>query len=262
MIAGHFISSPKGKIFVTQTGDLPAKTAILCLPPLFEELNLSRAVMAKQAHYFATNGLPCFVLDYLGTGDSEGELQQFTPEDWLQNVIDIGQWILSQDVEELIIWGVRFGGLLALHYQQSLHQALPIKRQLLWKPILKGKSYMNQFIRLKQANSMMTGDAPKTNWRQQIADGNATEIAGYEITSKLLTSLDSLEPLAEQLPCSRISWMELAATKLTPVISKFTADWPDDLITIHCLENPAFWQIPEIFALQQHYQINLTAIQE
>ncbi|MCW9008169.1 MAG: hypothetical protein OQK02_09550, partial [Marinobacter sp.] len=70
MLTGHFISSEQGNIFLTQFGEILGNTAILCLPSITEEMNLARAVVAKQAQGFATQGVPCFVLDYYGTGDS------------------------------------------------------------------------------------------------------------------------------------------------------------------------------------------------
>lgn len=261
MLSGHFVDSAQGKVFVSQHGNTESSTAILCLPPLFEELNLSRAIMAKQAQYFAEHNYPCYIMDYAGTGDSEGEIDQMETADWVQNVLDVGSWLQERGVTEIILWGVRFGALLAMANQTRFHQALPVSKQLFWKPVLKGKMMMSQFIRLKQANSMMQKDEEKVNWRQHILDGNTTEIAGYPITNALLTSLEGLLPEELHAPGSSVAWVELGATKVTPAITKVIGEWPEQSIDIVCLESSAFWQIPEIFELSQYHKTNLSLLE-
>ncbi|ALS97672.1 hypothetical protein [Lacimicrobium alkaliphilum] len=259
MISGHFIPSSAGKVLLTLTGTLPAKQAILCLPPLFEEMNLARAVMAKQAQYFAAQGLPVCLLDYSGTGDSEGEIDQVSTDIWLQDIIAAGQWLLAQGVEQVSLWGVRFGALMQLHFQQPLHQALPVKNQLLWKPVTGGKLLASQFLRLKQANSMMQGNAEKVNWRQRIKEGETVEVAGYPLNETLLASIEQLK--AETDAQSPVTWLELGTDKLTPVIARLTAEWPEESLPIQAVPCPAFWQIPETFDVPSLYPMSLKGVQ-
>ena len=61
MLAGHFIDSPQGQLFITQFGEVVGDTAVLCLPSITEEMNLARAVVAKQAQCFATDRLNSFI---------------------------------------------------------------------------------------------------------------------------------------------------------------------------------------------------------
>jgi exosortase A-associated hydrolase 2 len=261
MISGHFIPSSAGKVLLTLTGTLPARQAVLCLPPLFEEMNLARAVMAKQAQYFAAQGLPVCLLDYSGTGDSEGEIDQVSADTWLQDVLVAGQWLLSQGVERISLWGVRFGGLMQLHFQQQLHQALPVQSQLLWKPVTAGKLMTSQLLRLKQANSMMQGDAEKVNWRQRIKEGETVEVAGYPLNEMLLASIEKLKAEAGLIPQSPVTWLELGTEKLTPIIERLTADWPEPDLQLQTIACPAFWQIPETFDVPALYPIGLKGVQ-
>lgn len=260
-LSGHFIPSGAGNVLLTITGMLPAKQAILCLPPLFEEMNLSRAVMARQARYFAARGLPVCLLDYSGTGDSEGEIDQVNTDIWLEDILTAGQWLLSQGVEQLTLWGVRFGGLMQLHFQQQLHQAMPVKNQLLWKPVIGGKLLVSQFLRLKQANSMMQGSAEKVNWRQRIKEGETVEVAGYPINETLLASVEALKADGELLPQSPLSWLELGTEKLTPVIERLTAGWPKQAEQIRAMPCPAFWQVPETFDVPELYPMSAQRVQ-
>lgn len=250
MISGHFIESQGSNIFVTQFGNGSAKKAILVLPSLFEELNLCRAIVAKQAQALAASGAVVYCLDYYGCGDSEGEIEQANTQIWQQNILDTLKWIKSKEnqrVRAVDIWAIRFGALLAMktleHWTSSTSQATLV----LWKPVLKGKQFMTQFLRLKQANSMMQG-TEKVNWREKILSGETTEVAGYEITADLLSSIDNLEFPAEITDSISVHWFELAAKSITPAVAKQTSLWHQDKLHLQNFEGSTFWQIPEIFS--------------
>lgn len=255
MLAGHFIPSKHGKLFVTQIGNMSNDTAILCLPSITEELNLCRAVVAKQAQDFAKNNAACFIMDYLGTGDSEGEFEQANCDIWLENILSVGEWLQQQGVKHIILWGVRFGALFILSHQKKLHEAMPIIKQILWKPVTNGKLFAGQFIRIKQASSMMSG-SEKVNWRNHILAGNNTEVAGYLMTETMLKSMELLQMAPDFYPLSKLHWFELAAKEITPLTKRLSANWSEDSAEIHCLECAPFWQVPEIFSLPQLIQIN------
>jgi len=254
-LSGHFIDSEKGQIFVTQFGEIANDTAIICLPSIFEELNLSRAVLAKQAQYFARHNAPCFLLDYYGTGDSVGECSDASAELWLQDVIALGNWLQERGIKRIILWGVRFGALLTLAFQRQLHEQLPIVAQLFWKPVLSGKQFCGQFIRIKQANSLMQGSGEKIDWRQHILSGNETEVAGYLINKSFYQSLESLALDKQFNPLSKIYWLELASSNESPLMRRTIEQWPEGLYSIKCLPAPAFWQVPEVFDLPEIYPV-------
>jgi len=260
MISGHFIPSEHGKLFITQFGQLGSDTAILCLPSIAEELNLSRAVVAKQAQHFASNNIPCYVLDYFGTGDSEGEFEQASCDIWLENILTVAQWLKQKGVSKIILWGVRFGALFILSYQKKLHELLPITQQILWKPVSNGKLFSGQFLRIKQANSMISG-GENINWRNHILAGNDTEVAGYLMTKPMLESMELLQISADFQPLSKLHWFELAAKEVTPLTKRLSSSWPENSAQIYCVDCPPFWQVPEIFSLPQLTQLNCEVFQ-
>ena len=260
MIQGHFIESAQRKLFITQYGQSNSQKNVLLLPSIFEEMNLCRAILAKQAFYLNQQGYCVYALDYAGTGDSEGEIEEFTAQHWQQNVLDTVSWLSAQGVSSIDLWGVRFGALLAMQSVQSIQELLSVNSILLWKPVTKGKQFMTQFLRLKQANSMMQGQE-KVNWREHILEGNETEVAGYPINAELLNSVDELEmpkQLAFEVP---ICWMELSAAKPTPAIGMQNKLWPVDQYQLACYEGSAFWQIPEIFVQPDLLEPTLSALE-
>lgn len=265
MLAGHFISSPHGQLFITQFGEVTGGTAILCLPSITEEMNLSRAVVAKQAQRFANENLPCFVLDYYGTGDSEGEFEQANTDIWLENILTAGEFMQQQGITKIILWGIRFGALLVLTHQEKLHQQLPISKQILWKPVTNGKLFAGQFLRIKQANAMMNAASSKekgdkVNWREHVFAGNNVEVAGYLLTKAMLQSMELLQINKEFQPLSPLEWFELAAKEPTPLTKRLSAQWDDEIAKVHCFDCPPFWQVPEVFSLTKLEQLTVNSV--
>lgn len=260
MLKGHFVSSIQGNVFVTQFGDIKGDTAILCLPSITEEMNLSRAVIAKQLQAFSQASLPCFVVDYYGTGDSEGEFEHADCNIWLKDVIAVGEWLQQQGIKHIVLFGIRFGGLITLAHQEYLHQKLPIVRQILWKPVINGKQFFGQFIRIKQANEMLKGNEEKKNWRQEIIDGNDVEVAGYKVGADLLNSSEQLIVNATFNPLCPVDWFELSSSNITPATKKIIADINPELLSIGAVECPPFWQVPEVFDLPALVQETLTQV--
>ena len=257
---GHFIESTSGHVFVSQFGQQKSNTAILCLPSIFEELNLSRSIISNQAYIFSESNLCTYVLDYSGTGDSEGEIENVNAEMWRQDILATCHWLKEKGVTELILWGNRFGSLLAAAFEKDISGLMTIQGQLHWQPVNSGKTFMSQFIRIKSANEMMKGNE-KTNWRQVILDGETTEIAGYKISSDLLSSLEKLKIADDFVPSGFYGWIEIASEKVTPKITKITQNWHQDLFTIECTGTTNFWQVPEVFEQTFLYPISQKVMQ-
>jgi pimeloyl-ACP methyl ester carboxylesterase len=60
-------------------GDGPS---LLFLPPLFEEMNRTRALLAAIMRGLAAEGFACWLPDLPGTGESERALEEVSWEDW------------------------------------------------------------------------------------------------------------------------------------------------------------------------------------
>lgn len=56
--------------------------ALLFLPPLFEEMNRTRALLAATMRALAAQGLGCWLPDLPGTGESERPLEEVGWSDW------------------------------------------------------------------------------------------------------------------------------------------------------------------------------------
>jgi pimeloyl-ACP methyl ester carboxylesterase len=58
--------------------------ALLFLPPLFEEMNRTRALLATVMRALAAEGYGCWLPDLPGTGESERSLEGVSWQDWLE----------------------------------------------------------------------------------------------------------------------------------------------------------------------------------
>lgn len=86
----------------------PAGRPVLIVPPLFEEMNRTRALIAATMRALAGNGLLCVLPDLPGTGESERELADCSWQDWTGAVRAVAD-TLGPD---LLIVSVRGGALL------------------------------------------------------------------------------------------------------------------------------------------------------
>jgi pimeloyl-ACP methyl ester carboxylesterase len=66
--------------WMMRIGDGPA---LLLLPPLFEEMNRTRALLAATMRGLAAEGFACWLPDLPGTGESERALEEVSWKDWL-----------------------------------------------------------------------------------------------------------------------------------------------------------------------------------
>ena len=85
--------------------------AILLVPPLFEELNRTRALIAGVMRRLAAQGFCCWLPDLSGTGESERELGEAAWDDWRHDVTSAASYVTAKASEPLVA-SLRGGALL------------------------------------------------------------------------------------------------------------------------------------------------------
>ncbi len=236
---------------------------VVFIHPLAEEMNKARRMAALQARALARAGYDVLQIDLLGCGDSTGDFGDATWEGWLTDVTDACTWLHSRPSVRsahfprppLWLWGLRAGSLLAVQAAAQLDAPCNF---VFWAPVVAGKVLLQQFLRLKAAGNMLSGDARGVSeaLRERLASGLAVEVAGYILSPALAHGLAqaSLDPppcIASTLQPARVEWFELSTRDdavLSPGSGKASAQWigAGYHVRTHMVNGPAFWQTSEI----------------
>lgn len=76
--------------------------AILFVPPLFEEMNRTRALLAAVMRRLAAQGFGCWLPDLSGTGESERDLGEVAWGDWRHDVTSAAAYVSGKAGKPLI----------------------------------------------------------------------------------------------------------------------------------------------------------------
>ncbi|MBS3936438.1 MAG: hydrolase 2, exosortase A system-associated [Sulfuritalea sp.] len=228
-----------------------AHGAVLYLHPFAEEMNKARRMAALQARLLAENGYAVLQIDLHGCGDSSGDFGAATWESWLADVHAAHAWLRARcpAPAPLWLWGLRSGCLLAA--DAARRSGTPVNF-LFWQPVVSGKQYLQQFLRLKVAGAMMGGESKGVmeTLKAQLAAGQVVEIAGYALSAGLARGLESAE-LSPPARSGRLHWLEVSArpeTTLAPASQKRIEQWraAGCAAGSAVLPAPTFWQTTEI----------------
>lgn len=226
-----------------------AKGALLYLHPFAEEMNKARRMAALQARLLAQNGYAVLQLDLHGCGDSSGDCGDATWESWLADVHAAHAWLRSRCAAPLWLWGLRSGCLLAAEAVRRLDVTANF---LFWQPVVSGKQFLQQFLRLKVAGEMLSGDGKGVmeTLKAQLAAGQSVEIAGYALSAGMARGLESAE-LSPPAQPGRLHWFEVSArpeATLAPASQKRIEQWQvaGCAVDSAVLPAPTFWQTAEI----------------
>lgn len=182
---------------------------IVFVPPFGEEMNRCRALVSEQARNFAQSGYSCTIIDFYGSGDSQGELHEASLQIWQENIRLTIETLEREDNLPIILWGLRLGAFVALDF--AAKSTVAIDSILLWQPVLSGKRYVTQILRQRVAALVGKNLAPETTAqiRTKLADGECIEISGYTVGGVLMQDIESLSLAGMTALCSgKIHWLE------------------------------------------------------
>jgi exosortase A-associated hydrolase 2 len=218
MLKPYFLDTPQGHLFIQAFTPIASTTeAVIFVPPFAEEMNKSRRMMAMLGHALSANGTLMVIPDLYGTGDSEGEFVEANWDIWLENIQQLIQKLKQQGIQDISLVGLRMGCLLISDY--LLLQQGNIKQVVFWKPVLSGQQMLNQFLRLRVANSMMNGEKETTkSLRDLLAKQGEIEVAGYQLNAELVSALDGKKLVTRNIDKNiNWFWFEVLASSEQPV---------------------------------------------
>lgn len=173
------------------------ETALFIVPPFAEEMNCCRRNFARLAFMLADLGIDCFLPDFYGSGDSSGDFQDISLQQWQQDTLNFLPRLAGYRQVHLL--GCRFGAALLLDWLSQIEHIVSPGLLLLWQPQLDTGRFWQQLLRLQQFS-----DADSTS-------KTTLHVAGYPIPLRLQAESSALKP---QLPAdlSRLTWFESTLT--------------------------------------------------
>ncbi len=242
------VKGPLLAIYYAPVGELHPLGDILLAPPFAEEMNRCRAMVAMQARAFAQMGIGTLVLDPYGTGDSGGDFSGASWALWRDDLKRGIEWLRRHANGCRALWGIRLGAVMAA---ELALEDRGIARLLFWQPVVQGKQYFTQFLRIRIAAEMADRDGIKTTdaLREWSASGEIVEVSGYRIGPDLARQLDSVRlPDASDISSLHLSWFEVLASAETPCGNARAIDgYKSAGVTLDFVSviGPAFWLIHE-----------------
>lgn len=247
-----FLPSASGQRFCLlhqPEAQIARRGSVVYVHPFAEEMNKSRRMAALQAKAMAAAGYSVLQIDLYGCGDSSGDFCDATWESWIDDVTLACDWLQQRCDSDLWLWGLRTGCLLA---SEAASRIKTPSQLLLWQPVVSGKQFLQQFLRIKTASEMLGGDNKglMDRLREQLAQGDSVEIGGYRLSSNLAAGLEKAE-LARPEQAKRIEWFELSGKpdgSLSPSASIRIEKWKSAGSKARGtpVYGPAFWQTAEI----------------
>lgn len=253
-----FLDASPGKRFCLYhppARDMLSNQAFIYLHPFAEEMNKSRRMAALQARAFAAMGFGVLQIDLYGCGDSAGDFGEATWAIWKNDIAYAGQWLMQKGFASIHFWGLRLGALLALDYAVNEKSRTDPAKFVLWQPVVNGKSFLTQFLRLKLVNKLMSDDTDKVSnvqvFREKLRAGELLEIAGYTLSPAMAAAIDELKLGQLVIRNSEIYWFEItpeAGRELSPAGAAVVEAWnqSDVYPKVTLIPGLSFWATQEI----------------
>jgi len=189
-----YLPSKNSSLFVwLHTPESSASThhgVLICPPALYKHVHAHRS-LRHLAEDLADAGMTVCRLDYDGTGDSAGSVED--PDrlaTWIENIQDAIAWMRkTQGCRTISVLGMRLGALLAM---KATH-TVPVDNLVLWAPVVKGRL----FVREMQALGLTALPAPIAE------ESNDIEAAGFVISEQTARDLATLDALTLRPQCPR-----------------------------------------------------------
>ncbi|HVV72517.1 MAG TPA: alpha/beta hydrolase [Verrucomicrobiae bacterium] len=191
--AGYLKLNAELVYYVIHRAPRPEALALL-VGPFACDRPLSYALWVRWARHLASHGLTSMHFDYRGVGESTGAFEQFSFEDWC-NDIQLCAARLQQEAPglPLVLTGLGIGGLLGAQlFRQGLGDAL-----LLWSPPVCGNSALKEFLvrRLSYDYALARLRGPKrlADYIACLDRGHSVNVEGYAIGPRLWHKSSSIK---------------------------------------------------------------------
>lgn len=165
-------------------------SVLLCYPGI-QEYNSAHWAFRRLAAMLAREGHHVLRFDYFGTGDSDGEAAEGTPQHWVEDVQEAAQELKDlSGTREVSVVGMRLGAAVAT---LASSRGLEARRLVLWEPVIDGASYVRELELWDARRNLILLHASRTR-------GRTDELLGHRFSSAVRQSTESIDLLRQALP--------------------------------------------------------------
>ena len=184
-----FFFGPSGQhIFASYhppDGGVGEVLTVVC-PPLFSEYQRTHPALREMALMLAQVGQHVLRVDYRGTGDSLGELEQYSISDWVDDIAQAvreGKEISGCNAVRLL--SVRASALIACKFMGT---SSDVQRLVMWDPVTDGAAYVQE-LRRAQVDLCRRNHYLDRSERREVQG----EYAGHALSALMVEELDALD---------------------------------------------------------------------
>lgn len=141
-------------------------TAVLVVPPLFEEKRCAHRAVTAAARALATAGVAVLHPDLYGTGNSRGDLTAVTLDRWHNDLHEAANELRTRSgVKRVTLLACRTGALLAV---PAFMADEATSRHILWHPVVTSKTYLHQLRTRRMIQTQVSGNTALTDEQDDI----------------------------------------------------------------------------------------------
>jgi len=223
---------------------------VICYP-FAEERLWAHRVMVTFARILAKDGYAVLRFDYMGNGDSEGNFEDSNVETSISDIIRSIEWIKEgvHGIREVDLLGLRIGATFAALVAMQVDT---VSRLILWGPIPKGNSYMQELLRSNLLHQMATYDRvlfDRKRLVQMLLEGKTVNIDGYDVTRNMYEQISGidLEKPGGILSCPcLIVQIDDRPKEISSSYQRISAQWGNTTL-VSVVEDPFWREIPKLY---------------
>ena len=237
----------------------PARTPFVFCHAFGEEKLWAQRVFVSFARQLAAEGHPVLRFDYMGNGDSEGDIRDSSLATTVSDVrCAIEQVRRLTGTRAVSLLGLRLGASVA---GLVAEETADVEHLVHWAPIVDGGRYMQELLRINLTTQMAVYKEIRQDREALVAsmrDRNPVNVDGYEITFPLYDQVSGIKMASSSKrhagPCL-IAQIDRQTGRPSPELQQLAAAYPRATL-VFAQEEP-FWkeilrfydQAPNLFTL-------------
>ncbi|MCP4633951.1 MAG: hypothetical protein GY855_13585 [candidate division Zixibacteria bacterium] len=226
---------------------------LICDPILEEKQDAHRAIV-NFSNLLSDNGFGVLRFDFRGQGESNGDFNQFSPDDLFDDILlAIKELKSKQGLSSVNVLSLRYGGNLAVKVLDNID----VNRLILWAPIYDCRSYAEMILRSNLTTQLLKHRKVIENRAalvKKLSDGKTINIDGYELNKLWYDHIsnDSLSESIKTIKC-KTTIMDIAFRPDKPNVKwdkfvKLIEDRPS-IETIR-VKGENFWNLIPLYAVR------------